>query len=98
MVAAGLQSSVVLDQLEMMRIRNTAAAFNGTLQIAATPTNELEMCWSQQEDSVTLKANLKSMEFTISHSPAGGEIQRYSYPNLDCDQHAKLVLFFADSC
>ncbi len=80
MVAAGLQSAVVLDQLEMMRIRNTAAAFNGTLQIASTPTNELEMCWSQQEDSVTLKANLKSMEFTVSHSPAGGETQRYSYP------------------
>jgi sucrose phosphorylase len=81
MVAAGLQSAVVLDQLEMMRLRNTAAAFNGTLQIADdTPPNELEMTWSQEDDTITLKANLESYGFTISHSPAGGGTQVYTYP------------------
>jgi sucrose phosphorylase len=80
MVTAGLQSAVVLDQLEMMRLRNTAAAFNGSLQIADTPTNELEMTWSLEDDSITLKANLDSHGFTISHSPAGGEKQVYTYP------------------
>ena len=80
MVAAGLQSAVVLDQLEMMRLRNTAAAFNGNLQIADTPPNELEMTWSQEDDTVTLKANLESHGFTISHSPAGGKTQIYAYP------------------
>ena len=80
MVVAGLQSAVVLDQLEMMRLRNTAAAFNGTLQIANTPPFELEMTWSQGDDTITLKANLKSKEFTIKYSPAGGETQIYTYP------------------
>ncbi|MEJ2694399.1 MAG: glycosidase, partial [Candidatus Thiodiazotropha sp.] len=79
-VAAGLQSAVVLDQREMMRLRNTAAAFNGTLCVAETPPNELEMSWSQEDDSVTLKANLESHRFTISHRPAGAEVQVYSYP------------------
>jgi sucrose phosphorylase len=79
-VAAGLQSAVVLDQLEMMRLRNTAAAFNGTLYIGETPPNELEMTWSLEDDSVTLKANLESHGFTISHSAAGAEVQVYSYP------------------
>lgn len=80
MVAAGLQSAVVLDQLEMMRLRNTVAAFNGTLQIADTSTNELEMTWSLEDDTITLKSNLESKEFTISHSLAGVETQIYSYP------------------
>jgi sucrose phosphorylase len=80
MVEAGLQSAVVLDQLEMIRLRNTAAAFHGTLQIADTLPHELEMRWSHEEETITLKANLKSHGFTISHSPAGEEAQLYTYP------------------
>ncbi|MES9850625.1 MAG: glycosidase [Candidatus Thiodiazotropha sp. L084R] len=79
MVATGLQSAVVLDQLEMMRLRNTAAAFNGTMQIADTPPNELEMSWSYEGETATLKANLESHDFTISHSPAVGGAQLYDY-------------------
>ncbi len=80
LVAAGLQSPVVLDQLEMMRLRNTAPAFNGTLQIARTPSNALEMTWAREDDTIALKANLESMAFTISHSPTGGETRVYAYP------------------
>jgi sucrose phosphorylase len=64
----------------MMRLRNSAAAFNGTLQIAETPSNELDMTWSDGESTITLKANLESMDFSISHSPAEGETQVYTYP------------------
>ncbi len=80
MVAAGLQNPVVLDQLEMMRLRNTAAAFNGTLQIADTPPNELEMIWTQEDDTISLKANLENHGFSINHSPAGVDAQIYTYP------------------
>lgn len=75
-----LKTAVVLDQLEMMRLRNTAAAFNGTLQIADTPPNELEMTWSHEDDTIALKANLENHGFTISHTSAGGKTQRYAYP------------------
>jgi sucrose phosphorylase len=80
MIDAGLQKAVVLDQLEMMRLRNTAEAFNGTLRIANTSVNELEMTWSHQDDKITLSANLQSMAFTISYTPSGSQAQLYSYP------------------
>jgi sucrose phosphorylase len=80
MIAAGLRSSVVLDQLEMMRLRNTAAAFNGSLRIGKTPTNELELTWSLDDDSVTLKANLETHAFSISHKPAASTAQVFTYP------------------
>lgn len=79
MVTKGLQSAVVLDQLEMMRLRNTAAAFNGTMQIADTPPNELEISWSNEDDAATLKANLESHDFTISHSSAMSGTRVYTY-------------------
>jgi sucrose phosphorylase len=79
-VTDGLQRAVVLDQLEMMRLRNTAAAFNGTLQIGNTPASELEMTWSHADETITLKANLETLTFSISHSPAGSETRVYAYP------------------
>lgn len=82
MVAAGLQSAVVLDQLEMMRLRNTSEAFNGDLQIAKTPLNELEMSWSKGEESITLKANLETHGFTITHRPTHDDSRLYAYPKV----------------
>jgi sucrose phosphorylase len=81
MITEGLRSAVVLDQLEMMRLRNTAAAFNGSLQIADTPSNELNMCWSLGDDTITLKASLQSHAFSIHYHPADDEAQHYTYPN-----------------
>jgi sucrose phosphorylase len=83
MVEQGMKRAVVLDQLEMMRLRNTAAAFNGNLEIADTPPHQLEMSWALEGDSVTLKADLKSHAFTIHHSPASGEAKVYSYPKAE---------------
>ncbi len=40
----------------------------------------LDMTWSDEESTITLKANLESMDFSISHSPAEGETQVYTYP------------------
>ena len=81
MVAAGLQRSVVQDQLEMMRLRNTVKAFDGHLQVVDTPLQELQMTWTGQDDSVTLIANLSSLDFTICHSPVSGEQKVYRYPS-----------------
>ncbi|ODB87724.1 glycosidase [Candidatus Thiodiazotropha endoloripes] len=82
MVATGLQSAVVLDQLEMMRHRNTATAFDGSLIIGDTPSDELEMIWTNDNDTTTLKASLNTHEFTISHSSADGGFQLYDYTKL----------------
>ncbi|MEW8270661.1 MAG: glycosidase [Candidatus Thiodiazotropha taylori] len=79
MVEIALQSSVVLDQLEMMRLRNRAAAFNGRLKIADTPPEELELSWISEGDMATLKANLENHEFTITHVSDEVGTQLYNY-------------------
>ncbi|MET0065313.1 MAG: glycosidase [Candidatus Thiodiazotropha sp.] len=80
MIAEGLQKDVVLDQLEMMRLRNTVAAFNGNLSICETPTHELELSWSNEDEVITLKANLETLSFAISHLPSGDAPRVYHYP------------------
>ncbi|MET0076275.1 MAG: glycosidase [Candidatus Thiodiazotropha lotti] len=79
MVTTGLQSVVVLDQLEMMRLRNTAAAFNGRMQIIDTPADELQISWSHEGDTAILKANLENHDFTITHSSEEAGTQLYDY-------------------
>jgi len=78
-VAEGLTRPVVRDQLEMMRLRNTLGAFNGTLRIGDTPPTELEMTWTGADESITLQADLEHHGFVIHHRPAGASAQRYAY-------------------
>ncbi|MBW9257615.1 MAG: glycosidase [Candidatus Thiodiazotropha sp. (ex. Lucinisca nassula)] len=79
MVDTGLKSTVVMDQLEMMRLRNRAEAFNGSLKIADTPAEELEISWINEGDTATLKANLVNHEFTITHVSDEDGTQLYNY-------------------
>jgi len=79
MVAAGLETAVVRDQLQMMRLRNTSPAFNGALTVAKTPPDELEMTWSHAGETATLKADLKTHEFVIEHGPAKGPSRIHAY-------------------
>ena len=76
----GLKRPVVLAQLEMMRLRNTAEAFNGSLQVAGHAEHELEMTWTCGDHSISLMADLKSHGFQIIHRPAGAGQQDYHYP------------------
>lgn len=65
-VELGLQRQVVKDQLEMIRLRNTAKAFDGELVLHGSEEHELRMSWLHGQSEVTLKADLKSSIFTIS--------------------------------
>ena len=71
---------MVLDQLEMMRLRNTSNAFNGILKIEDTPQNELNLTWASGTESATLQANLKTHHFSIYHENNNGESRLYQYP------------------
>lgn len=79
MISNGLKHKVVQDQLEMMRLRNTVKAFDGAMQIGDTPTQELQITWTKDDDSITLIANLVNHEFTICHTPVSGDQKVYSY-------------------
>lgn len=79
-IKTGLNRAVVLDQLEMMRLRNTAEAFSGSLEVEGNAEHELEMTWTHAGNSISLVANLKSHDFRIIHRPADATQQDYHYP------------------
>ena len=66
-IESGLTRPVVLDQLEMMRLRNTSAAFDGDFDIVTTDMNRLVLRWQNGETSAVLDADLATEMFTITH-------------------------------
>jgi len=65
-IEMGLTRPVVLDQLEMMRLRNTSAAFAGTLQIGETNHSRLLLRWENGTTTATLDADLVNGAFSIT--------------------------------
>jgi sucrose phosphorylase len=70
-IQEGLKKEVVLQQLEMLRLRNTSKAFSGTLEFGTTDENELHLIWRNEDEIAQLKANLTTHEFTIQYTDAG---------------------------
>ncbi|MCB1751083.1 MAG: glycosidase [Gammaproteobacteria bacterium] len=75
----GLKQTVVLDQLELMRLRNTSPAFDGELEIADTEEHMLQLKWSNNNCTATLTANLRDLNFKIDQSDAAGASSSVSY-------------------
>jgi sucrose phosphorylase len=70
-IQEGLKKEVVLQQLEMLRLRNTSKAFSGTLEFGTTDENELHLIWRNEDEIAQLKANLTTHEFSIQYTDAG---------------------------
>ena len=70
-IEEGLKKDVVINQLEIMRLRNTLKAFQGEIKIHKVPDNEINITWKFNEDFVQLKANLKTYKFTINYTQSG---------------------------
>lgn len=70
-VEAGLRKKVVLDQLELIRLRNTSPAFRGELEIKNVGPHQLHLTWRHNETTATLEANLCDSSFRITHTGAG---------------------------
>ncbi|MDG1062884.1 MAG: alpha-amylase family glycosyl hydrolase [Flavobacteriaceae bacterium] len=61
-----LKKKVVLDQLKMIRFRNSAPMFHGTLELPEVAENHLHMIWRKGEDYAVLEADLGTHLFTIN--------------------------------
>jgi sucrose phosphorylase len=61
----GLQRKVVLDQLELIRLRNCSPAFRGELTIFDTEDHLLHVSWQHPEATVSLKADLRRRSFAV---------------------------------
>jgi sucrose phosphorylase len=64
-IESGLKRPIVLDQLELIRLRNTSAAFKGEMMVIETEPQLLHITWQHPEASATLKANLYNHSFTV---------------------------------
>jgi sucrose phosphorylase len=78
-IQKGLGRAIVLDQLELLRLRNTHPAFDGELEIADTAPHELQLRWSDGTATATLDANLRDHGFrvTFTDGPAGEIMMRF---------------------
>ncbi len=72
-IDAGLTRPVVLDQLEMIRLRNTSEAFDGALDIVATEPHRLMLRWQNGATTAVLEADLAAETFVITHVRDGLE-------------------------
>lgn len=73
-IEAGLSRPIVLDQLEMIRLRNTSPAFDGDFDIVESEPNRLVLRWQNGETSAVLDADLAAETFTITHEHGGRTI------------------------
>ena len=64
-IESGLKRPIVLDQLKLIRLRNTSPAFKGEMKVIETEPGLLHIVWQHPEASATLKANLCNYSFTV---------------------------------
>jgi len=72
-ITAGLEKEVVKHQLEMIRLRNTATAFQGTVTFHDTSKERIHISWRNQDAFATIDADLRSHTFTIRYTENGEE-------------------------
>ncbi|MEY4926935.1 MAG: hypothetical protein RI894_1371 [Bacteroidota bacterium] len=62
-----LNDAVVSKQLDLIRLRNTSKAFQGTAVFNEVAEDQLHITWTNGPEIVELKANLKTHEFSIEN-------------------------------
>lgn len=70
-IEVGLKKKVVLKQLELIRMRNTASAFHGTVVFKETSEENVHILWTNDGNFAELKANLNTNEYSIRYSEDG---------------------------
>jgi len=78
-IEQGLKQTIVRDQLDILRLRNTSPAFDGELTINSSDEHHLHMSWKHQESVATLKADLRDYSFSITHKENAGNEKEMSY-------------------
>ena len=66
-IEEGLKRSIVRDQLDLIRLRNVSPAFTGEINIHESEPHQLHISWQHQDATATLKANLRTHNFTVCH-------------------------------
>lgn len=67
-IEMGLKKEIVLNQLKIMRLRNTSKAFLGKVEINDSKVDQLDIRWTNNNEFAHLKANINTLSFTIDFS------------------------------
>ena len=78
-IEQGLKQTIVKDQLELIRLRNTLPAFQGELTVSNTDEHRLLLTWKYQESAATLSADLRDCSFSITHKENTADEKVMSY-------------------
>lgn len=68
-----LKDKVVLNQLELIKLRNTLKAFSGTLSINQCQDHEINLTWNNDNHYAQIIANLKTYDFKVIFNEKGIE-------------------------
>jgi sucrose phosphorylase len=78
-IEQGLEKNIVLEQLEIMKLRNTSPAFEGMLTVCNTDEQCLHLSWTHEECVAILIADLRDYSFTITHKKNAHDESVMSY-------------------
>jgi sucrose phosphorylase len=84
-VEAGLQRRIVLDQLELIRLRNLSPAFDGEMKVHHSEPHQLHISWQHPEATARLKADLRDHSFTVYRGDGVSEEILMSFDASDAD-------------
>ena len=71
----GLKKDLVINQLQLLRLRNRSKAFLGNLKINETSHSKIDLLWVNNNEFAHLLADLNSLHFSIEYSDEGDSIQ-----------------------
>ncbi len=75
-----LGTSVVQDQLQLMRLRNTSPAFGGELEVVNSEPHLLNLVWRNAGHSASLQADLRDHGFSVSTSDGAANELTMNFP------------------
>ena len=78
-IERGLQTTIVQDQLELMRLRNTSPAFCGQLEVVETDPHMLDLTWRHHDHVARLRADLRDHGFVITYTDDAGTERELNY-------------------
>jgi len=67
----GLKKDIVMNQLKLLRLRNTSKAFSGVLKVNETQDSEIDLLWVHNNEFAHLKVDLNTLEFIINYTENG---------------------------
>ncbi|MTE26830.1 glycosidase [Winogradskyella ouciana] len=66
LIEDGLQKDIVLNQLKLIKLRNTSKAFSGEIEIEQSSSLDINIKWRNKSHYAHLQADLKTYKFVIS--------------------------------